>query len=372
MMRPVVLFSIALSMSALLVGFSKPSLQRLLPTANLTKEKTKARLIAQGAEKAVDINPGFLAVFQPLPKDFHTAESKQPAIIDLGRMLYFDKRLSKNHDISCNSCHVLDKFGVDNEATSPGHKKQRGDRNSPTVYNAAGHFVQFWDGRSPHVEHQATQPILNPVEMAMKDGKQVMALLRTIPGYVEAFKKAFPDQRDPMTYDNLGKAIGAFERGLTTPSRWDDFLKGKKDALTNKEKQGFMKFVTSGCLACHTGALLGGHMYQKVGTAKPWPNQKDQGRAQVTKQDADKMMFKVPSLRNVGQTAPYFHDGSAKTLEEAILMMGRHQLGRELPKEDVELIAAWLHSLTGSLPKEYIKEPALPPSTPATPKPDPN
>ncbi len=307
-----------------------------------------------------------------LPAEFKGDDAaQQDERITLGRMLYFDERLSKNHDISCNSCHQLEKYGVDGQKTSPGHKKQLGGRNSPTVYNAAGHMAQFWDGRSPHVEHQATQPVTNPVEMAMPDEAAVVAVLSSIPEYVELFKKAFPEADKPVTLENAGKAMGAFERKLVTPSRWDEFLKGKTGALTDEEQEGFRVFVTSGCSACHAGTLVGGSMYQKLGVVKPWPNQEDQGRFEVTKSEGDKMMFKVPSLRNIAETAPYFHDGSASTLEEAVAKMAEFQIARPVSEEDQKKIVTWLKSLTGELPTEYIKKPELPASTPQTPKPDP-
>ena len=317
---------------------------------------------------------GMAAAFKPkLPEEF---ESKDNPIteekVELGRMLYYDKRLSKSQDISCNSCHLLDKYGVDSEKTSPGHKKQLGTRNSPTVYNAAGHFAQFWDGRSPTVEHQATQPVTNPVEMAMPDEKLVVEVLSSIPQYVELFKKAFPESDPPVTLENVGKAIGAFERKLVTPSRWDKFLAGDASALTEEEQEGFKAFMMAGCNACHMGTQVGGTMFQKLGVMKPWPNQEDQGRYEVTKQESDKMMFKVPGLRNVAETAPYFHDGSAATLEEAVSKMAEYQLAKPVPESDVKKIVAWLKTLTGEIPTEYIKEPELPPSTEKTPKPDPN
>ncbi|MCK6510156.1 c-type cytochrome [Myxococcota bacterium] len=371
-MRKIALATTLLSIGTLLVGFQKPAPSiKPLPFPSTHKQPLR---VAQANPPApqVEVPEGFLMAYKALPADYHTPSSRNPNKIALGRMLYFDKRLSKNHDVSCNSCHQLDKFGVDHEPTSPGHKKQRGDRNSPTVYNAAGHFVQFWDGRSPHVEHQATQPVVNPVEMAISGPAQVETLLKSIPGYVEAFKKAYPSDKDPVSYKNMGDAIGAFERGLVTPSRWDDFLNGKKDALTNPEKQGFIKFVTSGCLTCHIGPQLGGHMYQKLGMIKPWPNQKDKGRGTLLKDSTFDMFFKVPSLRNIAKTAPYMHDGSVKTLEEAVLLMARHQLARELSKQDVAEIVTFLNALTGTIDLRYIKEPALPPSSPSTPKPDPN
>ena len=192
-------------------------------------------------------------------------------------MLYYEPRLSKGQDISCNSCHMLDKYGVDLQPTSDGHKGKQGDRNSPTVYNAAGHFVQFWDGRAADVEEQAKGPVMNPVEMAMPSEKRVVAVLKSIPEYVELFKQAFPEDKDPVSYRNMARAIGAFERKLVTPSRWDKFLRGDSRALTNEEKAGFNLFMETGCQACHMGTYLGGNMYQMLGLAKPWPDASDPG-----------------------------------------------------------------------------------------------
>jgi cytochrome c peroxidase len=308
-----------------------------------------------------EFNPRLLRRFAPLRASI---ESPQHPLseekIALGRMLYFDKRLSKNQDVSCNSCHQLDAYGVDGEATSRGDKGQRGGRNSPTVYHAAGYFAQFWDGRAADVEQQAKGPILNPVEMAMPSSQAVVARLKGIAGYREAFAKAFPGVAEPLTYDAVGVAIGAFERKLVTPSRWDEYLRGDKNALRDDELEGLKVFTNVGCMVCHTGEFLGGTSYQRVGAVEPWPNQEDPGREALTKNVADRMMFKVPTLRNIQKTAPYFHDGSAKTLDQAVRMMGKHQLGLELSDGEVTSIVAWLGSLTGELPKAYITAPALP------------
>jgi cytochrome c peroxidase len=309
----------------------------------------------------VSVDPAALALFAPLPARMDGAEGAPAAEkIALGRMLYYEGRLSKNGQVACNSCHQLDKFGVDGEPTSPGHEGKRGDRNSPTSLNAAGHFVQFWDGRAATIEDQAKGPVLNPVEMGMADEKAVIAALKGIPGYPEAFAAAFPGEADPMTYDNMAKAIGAFERGLVTPSRWDKFLAGDATALTDAEKAGFTTFVSTGCVSCHTGAYVGGGMYQKLGLVNAWPETKDEGRFAVTKNDADKMMFKVPSLRNIEKTGPYFHDGSVATLDDAIAKMGHHQLGKTLTPDEIASIRTWLGSLTGELDAAYAKRPALP------------
>lgn len=320
---------------------------------------------------AVDIPEARLRAFRPLPKTMESSDNPSTkAKVELGRMLYFEHRISKGQDLSCNSCHMLDKYGVDNEPTSSGFKGQKGDRNSPTVYNAALHMAQFWDGRAKNVEEQAKGPVLNPVEMAMPSEAAVVAVLKSMPEYVDLFKKAFPGERDPITYDNMAKAIGAFERLLVTPSRWDKFLAGDKSALSDAEKAGFMKFSNAGCVSCHNGTLVGGTSYQKLGVAKPWPHTKDPGRYAVTKVDHDKMVFKVPSLRNIEKTAPYMHDGATKSLEEAIALMSDYQLGGRISPEDAASIATWLRSLTGELPPAHlISKPQLPPSTAKTPKP---
>lgn len=323
------------------------------------------------AEPEVVIEPGLLASYGQLPAQFESSNNPiTEAKIQLGRQLYYDTRLSKSHEFSCNSCHMLDQYGVDGKPTSPGHKGQLGSRNSPTVYNAGGHIAQFWDGRAQDLEAQAKGPVLNPVEMAMKDEAAVVATLKSMPEYEKAFAEAFPGEKDAVTYDNMAKAIGAFERKLVTPSRWDKFLAGDPAALTNAEKAGFKKFMETGCNACHMGTLVGGAMFQKLGLVVPWEDTKDNGRFDVTKLESDKQVFKVPSLRNIEKTAPYFHDGSVATLEDAIKKMGKHQLNKELSAEDIQSISAWLKSLTGDLPTAYITMPTLPASTEKTPKPD--
>ncbi len=311
----------------------------------------------------IQIDPANLKMFSPLPTDFGSekillTEEK----INLGRMLYYDARLSKDGTVSCNSCHDLSQYGTDRERVSTGFKKQLGSRNAPTVYNAADQIAQFWDGRAADVEEQAKGPVMNPVEMAMPNAEAVVERLKSIPGYVEAFQRAFPSENDPVTYDNMGKTIGAFERKLMTPSPWDRFLKGDSAALSNEEKIGFNRFVETGCQMCHNGVYVGGSMFMKLGTARPWPDTRDLGRFQVTHQEADKMKFKVPTLRNITNTAPYFHDGSVASLDQAVKDMAEFQLGKTLTRDDVRSIVAWLGALTGSIPADYIKLPELPKS----------
>jgi cytochrome c peroxidase len=214
--------------------------------------------------------------------------------------------------------------------------------------------------------------VLNPVEMAMPDAATVEKVIKSIPGYEPLFKQAFPGEKDPITYDNIAKAIGAFERTLVVPSRFDKFLGGDEKALTDAEKKGLETYLAAGCTACHLGEGLGGGMYQKLGLVKPVPGLKDEGRAKISKSEADKFFFKVPTLRNVEKTGPYLHDGSKKTLEETIAFMGEYQLGKQLKKEEVDGIATFLKSLTGELPKDLVAEPKALPSGKATPKPDPS
>jgi cytochrome c peroxidase len=302
-----------------------------------------------------------LAVFAPLPTVMRgpgpapTAEQ-----IALGRALFYETRLSNGHDVSCNSCHALNGYGADGRRVSFGHRGQTGNRNSPTVYNAAAQIAQFWDGRAPTVEAQAKGPILNPAEMGMPDSGAVLAHMRETPAYVAAFRAAFPGERQPITYDNVGRAIGAFERGLVTPARWDKFLAGDTTALTPEEQRGAATFVRVGCAGCHNGAYVGGGAFQKLGLVRPWPSRADSGRFNVTHQPGDLFVFKVPVLRNVAMTGPYFHDGSVASLDSAIRFMGRHQLGAELTDVQVRSIHAWLGALTGALPEAYIAEPPLP------------
>ena len=294
-------------------------------------------------------------VFQPLPAPVPaTAE-----MVDLGRKLYFDGRLSRSGTISCNSCHALDSYGVDGKPTSTGFKGQLGSRNSPTVYHAFLHLAQFWDGRSPTVEDQAMGPILNPVEMAMPNAAAVRASLKKVPEYRQRFAAAFRDQKDPVNLTNAALAIGAFERGLIAPSRLDQFLQGDLQALTPPEKEGLKTFVQVGCASCHSGVAIGGNSYQKMGLKNPYPT-KDTGRFQVTALEADRGTFKVPSLRNISETGPYFHQGQLASLAEAVKAMGHYQLDTELTADQVTNLVTFLKALKGQLPRDYIAPPRLP------------
>jgi cytochrome c peroxidase len=304
-----------------------------------------------------ELSPRVLRRFAPLET---AARPANRALADLGRKLYYDTRLSKTGQVSCNTCHPLDQYGATNTAVSTGVEGRKGARNAPSTYHAAGHFVQFWDGRAPTIEAQAVMPISNKDEMGMSPQEAVAAIKR-IAAYREEFARAFPGEADPVSFERIGLAIGAFEHGLVTPSRWDRYLRGDKSALNAEEKAGAKLFANLGCIVCHTGPYIGGSMFERVGARIAWPQNGDRGRKAVTGQDADDMVFKVPSLRNVARTAPYFHDGSAKTLDQAVRMMARHQLGVELEDDEARELEAWLGSLTGEIPTEYIRQPELPP-----------
>ena len=293
------------------------------------------------------------------------ANPSSEAKILLGYTLYFDNRLSKEGNISCNSCHNLATYGVDNLPTSPGDDGTLGDRNSPTVLNAALHISQFWDGREPDVEAQAGGPVLNPVEMAMPDEAFVMNRLKNIEGYEELFTNAYPGENDPYTYQNLKNAIGVFERELITPSKFDKYQSGDISALSSAEQKGLQTFIDQACITCHMGNLLGGAMYQKIGLFGNYAetigsDHDDLGRFAVTENESDKYLFKVPSLRNIEKTAPYFHDGGVESLSESVKIMGKLQLNKDLTDEQVTEIVTFLKALTGEVPIKYQTAPAMP------------
>lgn len=306
----------------------------------------------------------YSAFFQPIADRVDNPENPlNHDKIKLGEMLFIDSRLSRSGFFSCNSCHNLTTGGVDNLPTSIGHGWKSGSRNAPTVFNAALHTTQFWDGRAKDVEAQAQGPVLNPVEMASSK-ELVLDRINTIPEYVALFKKAFPGEKEPITYENVARAIAAFERTLITPSRFDRFLKGDSGALSSDEKKGLDLVVKKGCIACHRGPAMGGNSFQKFDYGD------DMGRYEVTKSEADRKVFKVASWRNVALTYPYFHDGKVWSLDEAVRIMGEKQLNTRLSDDEVKYIVAFLNSLTGEVTSVAL--PVLPPSTQKTPKPDRN
>jgi cytochrome c peroxidase len=306
-----------------------------------------------------DFAPVNLWMFEPL-QPAAPLQGIAAAKVNLGRRLYYDAHLSENNSLSCNSCHDLAKYGADKgHALSTGHDGKLGGRNSPTVYNAVLQIAQFWDGRAPSLAAQASGPIMNPVEMGMAGPQAVLAVLRADPEYVSAFQEANPDSKDPVTMEHLTDAIAAFEGRLLTPSRWDDFLRGNENKLSADEKEGLRVFMRTGCSACHAGRGMGGSSYQKLGAFRDWPDQKsDLGRFALTREERDVMYFKVPMLRNVEETGPWFHNGEVTTLEEAVRLMAKYQTGTDLSQKEVLSILSFLHTLTGQLPSEYVKPPA--------------
>lgn len=285
-------------------------------------------------------------------------ENITPEKIDLGKKLFYDKALSKNGTISCNSCHNLDSYGVDNKSLSVGDTKELGVRNSPTVIHASLHSMQFWDGRAKDVEEQAKGPLLNPVEHGIPNAAFLEKKLRAIPEYQAMFKKVFPKDKEPITFDNLANAIGAFERRLIPKSKFDDYLDGNESALNDQEKKGLNSFIDNGCISCHSGVALGGQMFQKFGVygdyAKVTHSKKiDKGLFDLTKKEGDQFLFKVPGLRNVEKTAPYFHDGSVSSLNEAVKMMSKLQLNKDISDEDSNNMVAFLKTLTADVDVKY-------------------
>jgi cytochrome c peroxidase len=295
--------------------------------------------------------------FSPLADTMPGSENDTPERIALGKQLYFEKRLSVNDTQSCASCHRLeDGFaGVDNLATSPGAKGEPGTRNSPTVLNAGWQDSQFWDGRAEDLVEQAKGPILNPVEMGMPDEQTVEGKIRGIAEYRDAFSAAFPGEEPAVTYQNIAEAIAAFERTLITPARFDDFMNGAADALSEAEQRGLKAFIRTDCTSCHDGILVGGETYEPLGKEHPYENQSDQGMYEVTKDEDDRMFFKVAPLRNVALTAPYFHDGKIQTLDEAVRKMGKLQLDEELTDKQVGDIVSFLKTLTDKNREQYLK-----------------
>ena len=317
------------------------------------------------------------ATFKPLP-DLAEMQKVRPFTeeqVKLGQQLWYENRLSKGNTVSCNSCHNLATAGVDNMPTSAGHKSQFGARNPPTALNAALLGSQFWDGRAADVEEQAGGPLLNPVEMANATEADAAAKIAGIPEYQEKFKAAFPED-GAVSLKNITTALGAFERTLLTPTRWDDYLKGNVSALSEQERKGVRAFMDNGCIACHNGVNLGGTMFQKFGLVDGpyWKHiddpKHDKGRADVTKKAEDEFFFRVPGLRNVERTYPYFHNGSVWELDKAVNIMAKAQLGKTLAPEDTENIVAFLKALSGNVPESARTMPELPVSTDVKSQPD--
>jgi len=316
-----------------------------------------AMLVATGAVSANE-------PIQPIesPKNINAAQA------ELGKKLYFDPRLSKSGFISCNSCHNLSMGGTDNLKTSIGHNWQQGPINAPTVLNSSMNIKQFWDGRADDLKAQAGGPIANPGEMAFTH-ELAIKVIASMPQYVDEFKAVF--DKDHITIDEVTQAIAEFEKTLVTPnSRFDKWLKGEKTAINAEEQAGYELFKNSGCVACHNGEAVGGNSFQKMGAVEPYKTKNPaEGLKGVSGKDEDRFKFKVPTLRNVELTYPYFHDGEAATLGEAVEIMGQIQLGKKFKPEETAQIVAFLKTLTGDQPSFAL--PILPPSNDKTPRPEP-
>jgi cytochrome c peroxidase len=332
-------------------------------------------LLASPAVAADDLMSAAQSQFRPIP-DVPPPIAGNPATpekVALGTMLYFEPRLSASHSITCNSCHIVGLGGVDGQETSIGHHWQRGGRNAPTVLNAVFNTAQFWDGRAKDLEAQAGGPIANPIEMASPSGHAVDQLAG-IPGYLTKFKAAFPGDANPITMENAQKAIAVFEATLITPNApFDAYLKGDAAALTADQKAGLALFMDKGCSACHNGINVGGGEYAPFGVVEKPGSEflppTDKGRFEVTKTADDAYVFKVPTLRNIALTAPYFHTGRSWDLRQAVAVMGASQLGITLTDDEVTKITAFLDSLTGEQPR--VVYPILPPSVAGTSRPQP-
>lgn len=366
--------SLSLATTGLLMAALVGSLSACKPSASaaISTDAAAGNATASTAAPVDPLLETARQLFQPIPEKLDKVRD-QPltqARIALGQSLFFDPRLSGSHTISCNSCHNLGTAGADNVVTSTGHGGQKGPRNSPTVLNSVFNLAQFWDGRAPDLKEQAKGPVQNPVEMH-NSIERVEQTLQSMPGYVEAFAAAFPGESDPINFENMARAIEAFEATLITPgSRFDQYLTGKVE-LNAQERQGLSLFVDKGCVACHSGANVGGQAYFAFGAVKR-PDEAvlprgDVGRAAVTRESGDEFVFRAAPLRNVARTAPYFHSGQVWDLDQAIRIMAESQLGQTLPDLEVQAIAAFLRTLDGREPA--ITPPVLPASTAETPHP---
>ena len=310
--------------------------------------------------------------FKPIPKTVSEMKGKSftPQKVELGKMLYFEPRLSSSALISCNTCHNVGMGGADYQETSTGHRWQRGPRNAPTVLNSVFNIAQFWDGRAEDLKQQAKGPVQASVEMN-NTPEGAINTLKSMPEYVALFKKVFSGQADPVTFDNMAEAIEAFEATLLTPdSPFDRYLEGNKDALNEAQKEGLKIFMDKGCVTCHGGINMGGEAYFPFGLVER-PKAEiiagDTGRYKITHSKSDEYVFKAPSLRNIELTPPYFHSGKVWDLKEAIKVMGAAQLGAQLTTAEVEKIDGFLRTTTGLQPK--VEYPILPAPTDKTPKP---
>jgi cytochrome c peroxidase len=307
---------------------------------------------------AGDLATDAKAVFKPIVAPAPASDPTEGARVELGRRLFFENRVSMDGNVSCSHCHLPEKQASDGLPKAIGVFGKENPRNAPSIFNATLNFKQHWRGDRESLEDQAEKSLLGPASFGNPDQATAMAKLKAIPAYAGAFAKAFPGEADPITSKNWGLAVAAFERTLLTPSKFDAYISGDSAALNVQEQAGLRKFIDLGCAGCHNGPGVGGNSFQKFGIAEDYWKETgaktpDKGRADVTKNDADLYVFKVPSLRNVAKTAPYFHDGSVEELNKAVVVMGKTQLGKTLSEKDAAEIVAFLQTLTGAVPANY-------------------
>jgi cytochrome c peroxidase len=306
------------------------------------------------------------AAFGRLPEVMASPQNTiTPEKVELGKILFFEPRISVDGTVSCSRCHLFGLYATDGLRKAIGNNCKENPRNAPTILNAASQISAHWIGNRKDVEDQARQSVTGPPSFGMPSNEAVVSALRGIKGYVLLFGRAFPRDEDPVSVENLASAVGAYERTLVTPAPFDGFLGGDAGALSESQKNGLRSFMEDGCGACHTGPFFGGQMYRKFGIVEPYWNatgsaKPDEGRFAVTKRETDRWVFKVPVLRNASMTAPYFHDGSVERLVEAVRIMGRVQLGKDLAKSELGDLLAFLGSLTGEMPESTRASPVLP------------
>jgi cytochrome c peroxidase len=329
-----------------------------------------AIILCAGMAFGADSDSGLFSrakqLFAPLPKVMASEQNPiTPEKVRLGKILFYETRISIDGTVSCAKCHPMSLYAADGLRKAIGNNCKINPRNAPTLFNAAEQISEHWIGNRTSVEDQAKQSVIGPPAFGMVKYEDVEKRLKGYREYVSLFKAAFPADKDPVKVDNFAKAIGAFERTLVTPAPFDAYLKGDDKALTSGQKAGLKTFMDVGCMGCHSGTYVGGQMYQKFGIIEPyWKYTKsekiDDGRSAVTKNEADKYFFKVPVLRNVAKTPPYFHDGSVDSLSDAVVIMAKVQLGRDLSAKQTEEIVEFLVSLTGEIPDDALKIPLLP------------
>jgi cytochrome c peroxidase len=321
---------------------------------------------ALGGEEDKELITRANQIFGPLPQTMPAEQNPiTPAKVKLGKILFYELRISVDGTVSCAKCHPISLYAADGLKKAEGNHCKGNPRNSPTILNAASQISAHWIGNRTSVEDQAKQAVVGPPAFGMPSYESVEKILRGMKGYVALFQEAYPGEKEPVNMDNFAMAIGAFERTLMTPAPFDDFMKGNAGALTEQQKRGLKTFLDTGCMTCHFSPYLGGQMYQKFGILEPYgkytkSEKIDEGRFVVTKNEADKFVFKVPVLRNVAMTPPYFHDGSVDKLERVIWIMAKIQLGKELSEQQTGDIAAFFTALTGKISEDAMTMPILP------------